>query len=357
VLGVLGFALAGREGLARLEHALGSAAPATVLVGAAVAGAALAPEPVAVTLASRVLLVEAAGAPAATVFAVLATLAVALALQSTFPTGLTGLPFSPAQATVGALVGAALAMVGPRLLGLPALAWIALAWVLVPPAAAATARLLAGGTPHEVQWALLLVPASLLLAAPYDPGWRPGIVSLAAGVLSLGASMAAGSRFRLEGQVGQAASAGALGLAAGASDVANVLGPLAAAVRILDQGTAGAVASVPWGLRLLAGGALLLGYAAWRPEDLDDADDRHDGAPVVPLAGGAAAPLALATSLGAPTSTMAALVGAGAALGTGSGDDERFPWRRLAAGTIAWTLLAALGGGFMGGLLAGLLLP
>lgn len=359
-LGALALAIVGRETLARLDHALGDAASAGALAAGAMAGAALSSEPVSVALTSGLLRVGAVS-PAAAVYALLAALAVAAGLHATFPAGLGGFPFSGTQAVVGALVGAGLAAVGPAVLGAPWLAATAAAWILVPPAAALAARGLAGegGDRPALAWAVLAVPAAFLLAAPHDPGRLPGLAAAAALVLGgLVAWALARWGEPLEGSWGRLAAVGVLGLAVGASDAANVLGPVAAALGIVDSGTGATLTGVPLDLRLIAGGALVLGFVAWTPDDLEGGED-HDlpggERGLVALAGGAALPVAAATGLGIPVSGTAAVVGAAAGASEVDLAGPDAPWRRLAAGAAAWTLLAGMAAAFLAGFLVRLL--
>lgn len=343
LLGLLSVLLVGREVTARVDAALGAGVPTLALGSGALAGAAVASGPVTATYSSRLLRVQAGGGGAAAlVFGLVAGLGVTAVMLASVPRRTRRTPYSSTQAAVGAVAGAALGALGVAGVGVAALLAVAGAFLVVPAAALAATRALLGGPASDprVRWGAVLVPAVLLLAAPHDAGLAPGPASLAAAAAALAAA-AVLPRLRSGRGPPAALAVGALGLAHGASDVANVLGPLVAAVEIVDAGAPVPAAGVPLDLRLLAAGALVGGLLAWAPEGLDPAppspDGGGEGQPVAALAAGAALPLALATAAAVPASTTTAVLGAAA--GLRSGPDRR-PWRPVARGALAWPLLA-----------------
>ena len=111
----------------------------------------------------------------------------------------------------------------------------------------------------------------------------------------------------------QILSACLVAFAHGANDVANAIGPVSAALQILNKGSFNSEAHTPVWLLALGGGGIILGLATWGWRVIETIGKKITE--LTPSRGfsaefGAAATILIASKLGLPVSTTHALVGA-----------------------------------------------
>ena len=104
-----------------------------------------------------------------------------------------------------------------------------------------------------------------------------------------------------------------MAFAHGANDVANAIGPVSAALQILNKGSFNSEAHTPVWLLALGGGGIILGLATWGWRVIETIGKKITE--LTPSRGfsaefGAAATILIASKLGLPVSTTHALVGA-----------------------------------------------
>jgi phosphate/sulfate permease len=120
----------------------------------------------------------------------------------------------------------------------------------------------------------------------------------------------------------QTFSAALMAFAHGANDVANAIGPLAAAINVLNTGAISDQAAIPAWILALGGSGIVIGLATWGWRVIETIGRKITE--LTPTRGfsaefGAAATIMLATRLGMPISTTHTLVGAVIGVGLARG--------------------------------------
>jgi PiT family inorganic phosphate transporter len=140
-------------------------------------------------------------------------------------------------------------------------------------------------------------------------------------------------------------SAAFLAFAHGANDTANAIGPLAAIVAIVREGTVAAKASVPIWMLMLGGVGIVLGLATWGYKVIETIGKKITA--LTPSRGfaanlGAATTIVIASRLGFPISTTHTLVGAILGIGLARGI-EHINLRMIRDIVISWIITVPIG--------------
>jgi phosphate/sulfate permease len=140
-------------------------------------------------------------------------------------------------------------------------------------------------------------------------------------------------------------SAAFLAFAHGANDTANAIGPLAAIVAIVREGTVAAEAAVPVWLLVLGGIGIVIGLATWGYRVIETVGRKITA--LTPSRGfaanlGAATTIVIASRLGFPISTTHTLVGAVLGIGLARGIDH-INLRMLRDIVISWIVTVPIG--------------
>jgi phosphate/sulfate permease len=140
-------------------------------------------------------------------------------------------------------------------------------------------------------------------------------------------------------------SAAFLAFAHGANDTANAIGPLAAIIAIVREGTVAAKAAVPLWLLVLGGIGIILGLATWGYKVIETVGKKITA--LTPSRGfaanlGAATTIVIASRLGFPISTTHTLVGAILGIGLARGI-EHINLRMIRDIGISWVVTVPVG--------------
>lgn len=140
-------------------------------------------------------------------------------------------------------------------------------------------------------------------------------------------------------------SAAFLAFAHGANDTANAIGPLAAIVAIVREGTIAAKATVPTWLLVVGGLGIVVGLATWGYRVIETIGRKITA--LTPSRGfaanlGAATTIVIASRLGFPISTTHTLVGAVLGIGLARGIDH-INLRMLRDIVISWIITVPVG--------------
>jgi PiT family inorganic phosphate transporter len=140
-------------------------------------------------------------------------------------------------------------------------------------------------------------------------------------------------------------SAAFLAFAHGANDTANAIGPLAAIIAIVREGTVAAKATVPVWLLVLGGLGIVLGLATWGYKVIETVGKKITA--LTPSRGfaanlGAATTIVIASRLGFPISTTHTLVGAILGIGLARGI-EHINLRMIRDIVISWIITVPVG--------------
>ncbi|HMP82808.1 MAG TPA: inorganic phosphate transporter, partial [Verrucomicrobiota bacterium] len=140
-------------------------------------------------------------------------------------------------------------------------------------------------------------------------------------------------------------SAAFLAFAHGANDTANAIGPLAAIVAIVREGSVAAKATVPIWLLVVGGIGIILGLATWGYKVIETVGKKITA--LTPSRGfaanlGAATTIVVASRLGFPISTTHTLVGAVLGIGLARGI-EHINLRMLRDIVISWIITVPVG--------------
>jgi PiT family inorganic phosphate transporter len=140
-------------------------------------------------------------------------------------------------------------------------------------------------------------------------------------------------------------SAAFLAFAHGANDTANAIGPLAAIISIVREGTLAAKAAVPTWLLVLGGVGIVIGLATWGYKVIETIGKKITA--LTPSRGfaanlGAAMTIVIASRLGFPISTTHTLVGAILGIGLARGI-EHINLRMIRDIAISWIVTVPVG--------------
>jgi phosphate/sulfate permease len=140
-------------------------------------------------------------------------------------------------------------------------------------------------------------------------------------------------------------SAAFLAFAHGANDTANAIGPLAAIIAIVREGTVAAKATVPIWLLVLGGIGIVIGLATWGYKVIETVGKKITA--LTPSRGfaanlGAATTIVIASRLGFPISTTHTLVGAILGIGLARGI-EHINLRMIRDIVISWVITVPIG--------------
>jgi PiT family inorganic phosphate transporter len=140
-------------------------------------------------------------------------------------------------------------------------------------------------------------------------------------------------------------SAALLAFAHGANDTANAIGPLAAIVAIVREGTVAAKAAVPIWMLMVGGLGIVLGLATWGYKVIETIGKKITA--LTPSRGfaanlGAATTIVIASRLGFPISTTHTLVGAIMGIGLARGI-EHINLRMIRDIVVSWIITVPVG--------------